>query len=85
MTQFDPLRERVKEILLHAWDPIGVRDVENAQDEYDAYVLAVVSSILARKTAAQLRDQLMAIEVDLMGLAGDKNRASSVATELAKL
>ena len=28
---------RIREVLMHTWDPIGVRDIEEAADEYDAY------------------------------------------------
>ena len=31
-------RAKIREILMHEWDPIGVRDVPQAQDEYDSYV-----------------------------------------------
>jgi hypothetical protein len=31
-------RAKIREILMHEWDPIGVRDAPEAQDEYDAYV-----------------------------------------------
>jgi hypothetical protein len=31
-------RARVRQILLHDWDPIGIQDVPEASDEYDRYV-----------------------------------------------
>ena len=31
-------RAEVREVLMREWDPIGVRDCADAQDEYDAYV-----------------------------------------------
>ena len=31
-------RARVREVLMQEWDPIGVRDTPEAQDEYDRYV-----------------------------------------------
>jgi hypothetical protein len=85
MAQSSKLRESIKQILLHKWDPIGITDVTEAQDEYDAYLSQIASSILRRATATELRDQLLAIETDLMGLEGDKSRASSVAAELVGL
>lgn len=30
-------RQRVREVLLGEWDPIGIRGVTEAQDEYDTY------------------------------------------------
>jgi hypothetical protein len=32
------IQESIREILLRDWDPIGVNDVPEAQDEYDSYV-----------------------------------------------
>jgi hypothetical protein len=69
MGQFDTLRERVKEILLLRWDPIGVSDVENAQDEYDAYVLAVVRSHSSAKDGRAVARPV----------AGDRGRSDGVA------
>lgn len=31
-------RAKIREILIQEWDPIGVRDVPQAQDEYDSYI-----------------------------------------------
>jgi hypothetical protein len=31
-------KAKVRQLLMEAWDPIGVRDAPQAQDEYDAYV-----------------------------------------------
>jgi hypothetical protein len=30
-------RARVRRILLHDWDPIGIQDIPEASDEYDRY------------------------------------------------
>ena len=30
------LHEKIKQILIRDWDPIGVQDIPKAQDEYDA-------------------------------------------------
>ncbi len=32
------IQESIRQVLLREWDPIGVRDVAEAQDEYDGYV-----------------------------------------------
>jgi hypothetical protein len=31
-------RRLVRELFMRDWDPIGVRDAPEAQDEYDAYI-----------------------------------------------
>ena len=40
---------RLREVFMAEWDPIGVKGVPDAQDEYDHYV---------GKVAAMIRDQL---------------------------
>ena len=32
------IQESIRHILLHDWDPIGVADEPEAQDEYDSYI-----------------------------------------------
>lgn len=32
------IRAQIRHILLEVWDPIGIKDKPNAQDEYDSYV-----------------------------------------------
>ena len=32
------IRVQIRRVLMEVWDPIGVQDEPNAQDEYDAYV-----------------------------------------------
>jgi hypothetical protein len=68
---------RSTEILLFEWDPIGVKDASSTQDEYDSYALPIVQAILKRRNVVELRDQLLKIEVELMGLEGDPNRLHS--------
>ena len=39
------LQATVRRILLDNWDPLGVRDIPAAEDEYDTQVDAIVSMI----------------------------------------
>jgi hypothetical protein len=32
------IRLEIRHVLMDVWDPIGVKDEANAQDEYDAYI-----------------------------------------------
>lgn len=42
MINFDQDKQRIwqeiHDVLLNIWDPIGVSDIESAQDEYDSYI-----------------------------------------------
>jgi hypothetical protein len=77
--------ERTRALLLREWDPIGVRDVPQAADEYDSYVGGVVQALRSGATASAIADQLIEIEVSRMGLAGDRARAKRVAEALRRL
>jgi hypothetical protein len=79
------LYARVRKILLHQWDPIGVANVPAAQDEYDSYVGEIASAVLARHLASEIADHLVLIETDEMGLSGDRTRALHAAGSLARL
>lgn len=39
------VREEIREVLLHDWDPIGVGDVAACRDEYDTQLDSIVSMI----------------------------------------
>jgi predicted polyphosphate/ATP-dependent NAD kinase len=85
MTPFDDLCEKVREVLLREWDPIGIRDVPNARDEYDQYVVPIANKVNARNTTSTIVKLLLEIEVDIMGLKGDDGRARRVAERLRGL
>ena len=42
------IRTEIRRVLMTVWDPIGVRDEPNAQDEYDSY-LGGVFGLLTRR------------------------------------
>jgi hypothetical protein len=82
MTQLDSVRGIVGKILLDDWDPIGVRGVAQAQDEYDQYVMPVARMIVAGETASALSNYLLGLERAAMGLKGNPERARAVAEKL---
>ena len=58
----------VRRLLMDAWDPIGVRGVPEAADEYDAYVGAVGGMLHEGATEEELARYLRGIREDHMGL-----------------
>lgn len=82
MTRVDELHPKVRRILREHWDPIGIRNVPAAQDEYDAYVGPLVEKIVRGSTVDQLSRYLLATETDVMGLPADPVRARIVARML---
>jgi hypothetical protein len=62
-------RARVRQILLHDWDPIGIRDIAEAGDEYDTYAdKAHVMLMDERATAESISSYLYGIAAEHMGL-----------------
>jgi hypothetical protein len=52
------LHQNIKDVLLKEWDPIGVQAIPEAQDEYDGYVSAVYSMLIAQKPINELFEHL---------------------------
>ena len=62
-------RARVRRILLQDWDPIGVRDIPGASDEYDNYAdKAYVMLMDDRATAESIASYLYGIAAEYIGL-----------------
>jgi hypothetical protein len=62
------------------WDPIGVRGVPEAADEYDSYLPRLVSRLREGKTADEIAAYLTWVEEEYMGkgrsrTARERNRA----------
>jgi hypothetical protein len=58
----------IRDLLLHHWDPIGIVDVPEAQDEYDSYVGGVYRLLASGASIDQLVEHLREIETIQMGL-----------------
>lgn len=62
------IQERIRQVLLQDWDPIGVQDVPEAQDEYDSYVGGVYRLLASGASTQEIADHLWHIEDEVMGL-----------------
>ncbi len=79
------LRETVRLCLLHDWDPIGVREIPEAANEYDSYVGGVCSLLARSVDAFKLRGHLARIETDAMGLSSPCSHLNDVVEKLLAL
>ena len=71
-------RARVRQILLHDWDPIGVQDIAAASDEYDQYAdRAYVMLMDERATAETIAAYLELIAAKRMALGNNQHRAET--------
>jgi hypothetical protein len=80
------IQESIRDVLLRDWDPIGINDVPEAQDEYDSYIGGVYRLLASHCSADQIVDHLAAIESQAMEL-GVPNREhlTHVANQLLAL
>jgi hypothetical protein len=52
----------IRQVLLRDWDPIGVQDEPNAQDEYDGYVGRIYRVLARGASELEVAEELAAIE-----------------------
>ena len=79
------LHGKIIEILLKEWDPIGIQDIPEAQDEYDAYVSSVYQLLISRKSEREIFEYLWWIETKHMGLSSDRQQTEAIARKLRAL
>lgn len=79
------LHGQIRKILHEEWDPIGVCGIDEAQDEYDAYVASLYRLLIRRIGESEVFDYLWWAETEHMGLVGDRQRTAAIAKRLAGL
>lgn len=62
------IRVQIRRVLLEVWDPIGVKDAPNAQDEYDGYIGKLYELLMSEADDSQFIDYLYWAVHDNMGL-----------------
>jgi len=72
----------VRDALFAEWDPIGVKSVIGAEDEYDAYVGEICALLAQHPTVNQIFHYLWALETQHMGLDGDRLNTEAFARRL---
>jgi hypothetical protein len=78
-------QEAIRQVLLRDWDPIGVGDIPEAQDEYDSYIGQIYGMLIRRQPRQKLVDFLWWAETVNMGLYGNRQRTERVADMLLQL
>ncbi|WP_197274474.1 hypothetical protein [Novosphingobium sp. AAP83] len=81
----DPKLLMVKSVLHWAWDPIGVRGVEEARDEYDSYAPNVLELLERSSPEDEVAAYLGWVEVERLGLPHHPDRNADVAALLMEL
>ncbi len=62
------IRVDIRHVLMDVWDPIGVKDIPEAYDEYDGYLGEVMKLLVDAKTDEEIALHLQWIITDRMGL-----------------
>ena len=77
--------DAIHKILIEEWDPIGVGDIPEAQDEYDSYIPQIYKMLIARKPKHEIFEYLWWLETEHMSLSGDRQRTEQYAERLFNL
>ncbi len=75
----------VQIVLRWAWDPIGVRDIPEAADEYDMYAPAVLALLRSGVSDQHLADYLTSVARDRMELTRSPSADQDIASMLREL
>lgn len=80
------VQESIRQVLLQDWDPIGINDVPEAQDEYDSYVGGVYRLLTSGASEDAIIKHLDKIGSDTMGMpVANREGLRGVARKLIKL
>ena len=79
------IQDSIRRVLLKDWDPIGIQDEPNAQDEYDSYVGGVYRLLVQGASPAEVADHLATVEREAMGLKTEADALLRVATRHTEL
>lgn len=75
----------IQSVLMESWDPIGVKGVAAARDEYDSYIPEIMRLIERRVSVADLAKYLSEIATVEMGLTDVEHRDRTTAEQLLEL
>ena len=78
------IRVAIRRVFLKVWDPIGIRDEQYAQAEYDGYLGRTFELLMANATDAELTEYLNWI-VDRMGLDSSRRPLADVIQALREI
>ncbi|MES3154198.1 hypothetical protein [Sphingomonas faeni] len=82
----DDISLRMIQVALHwAWDPIGVRGIKEAADEYDMYAPRVLEMLKADAPVEQIADYLTSVVRDRMELPVRPDRDRDLSSMLQQM
>jgi hypothetical protein len=80
------IQDSIRQVLMRNWNPIGVSDVPDAFDEYDAYISPVYRILVGTRSLEDLVECLRRLEREEMEITpGDPEAYRKVAEKLLDL
>ena len=79
------IRVQIRRVLLHTWDPIGIHDEPNAQDEYEGYIGRIYELLVGDAPDSELIEFLFWAVHERMGLSARREDMLPTLTELKKI
>ena len=79
------IRSEIRRVLMTVWDPIGVRDEPNAQDEYDSYLGGVFDLLTGGASDDRISEHLWRIVTERMELPAKKDDMQSTVSALRQI
>ena len=70
---------------MNDWDPIEVKGIPEAEDEYDSYVPKIYNLLNHHESEKSVFDYLWEIETNYIGLSGNRKATKEVAKNLVTL
>jgi hypothetical protein len=61
------IQDSIRDVLIRDWDPIHIKDVPEAQDEYDGYLAGVYRLLVSGTSELAVAQHLASIEHDARG------------------
>ncbi len=61
------IQKSIAQVLLRDWDPIGVKNEPQAQDEYDSYIAGIYRLLAAGATPQVVAEHLCRVEAESIG------------------
>lgn len=79
------IQQSIRRVLMDHWDPIGVKGMPGAEDEYDSYIGPIYRMLTSGASTEDLVERLFHIEVFTIGLTTKPNRREELREVAGKL
>jgi len=79
------IRAEIRRVLITTWDPIGIKDEPNAQNEYDSYLGSVFELLTNGASDDRMCEHLLQIVTDRMELPAKKEDMQNTVVALRRI